>query len=71
MTKIFTERGQRLTRKQAAKYLGVTDGTLSVWACTGRYNLPYFKCGRKVFYFEVDLNAFIENRMCGGQPQNG
>ena len=58
-----TNRGKRLTRKQAAKYLGVSEGTLSVWATVGRYNLPYFKAGRKVIYFQSDLDAFIESHM--------
>ena len=64
---IQIDRGARLTRKQAAKFIGVTEGTLSVWATTGRYNLPYFKAGRLVYYFESDLNAFIQKRMVGGQ----
>lgn len=59
-------RGSKFTRKQAAKYLGVTEGTLSVWATTGRYHLPYFKAGRLVYYFESDLNTFIDKRMVGG-----
>ncbi len=62
-------RGSRYTRKEAAQFLGVTEGTLSVWATTGRYNLPYFKAGRLVYYFEADLNAFIERRMCGTTGQ--
>ena len=56
-------RGQRLTRKQAAKYLGISVGTLSVWACTGRYNLPFCKVGKKAIYFQSDLDAFIERHM--------
>ncbi len=62
-----SQRGSRLTRKEAAKYLGVTEGTLSVWACTGRYRLPYLKAGRKAVYFQSDLDAFIEKHMTGGQ----
>lgn len=29
-----------LSRREAAKFLGVTKGTLEVWACTKRYPLP-------------------------------
>lgn len=60
---LINHNGQRFTRKEAAKYLGVTVGTLSVWACTGRYNLPFFKAGRKAIYFQSDLDSFIERHM--------
>jgi excisionase family DNA binding protein len=51
-----------LTREQAAQYLGVTPGTLSVWACTHRYDLPYVRVGRSVRYRLRDLEAFLESR---------
>ena len=53
------------SRKEAANYLGITDGTLAVWACTGRYNLPYVKIGRLVKYRKTDLDAFISRRVVG------
>jgi predicted site-specific integrase-resolvase len=53
----------KLNRKMAADYLGVTEGTLAVWASTGRYELPFFKVGRKVFYRMGDLDDFLESRM--------
>ena len=49
-----------LTRKEAARYLGVAAQTLAVWACMGRYSLPHVKIGHRVFYKKVDLDAFIE-----------
>lgn len=55
----------RLTRKQAAHYLGLAEGTLAVWATTGRYNLPYYKIGRLVFYCRDDLDAFLEGHRVG------
>lgn len=51
-----------LTRKEAANYLGVTERTLSVWACVKRYNLPYVKVGRLVKYRRSDLDEFIAHR---------
>ena len=51
-----------LTRQEAADYLGVTKGTLEVWASTGRYNLPYVKIGRLVKYRLGDLLDFIKSR---------
>jgi predicted site-specific integrase-resolvase len=55
--------GNKLNRKMAAECLGVTEGTLAVWASTGRYSLPFIKVGRKVFYTIADLDAFLESRM--------
>lgn len=49
-----------LSRNEAAKYLGVSKGTLEVWACTKRYQLPFIKIGRLVKYRLSDLNKFIE-----------
>ncbi len=51
-----------LTRKEAADYLGVTESTLAVWACTKRYDLTYVKVGRLAKYRLADLNVFIANR---------
>ena len=49
-----------LTRDQAAIILGVKTQTLSVWASTKRYDLPYVKVGRSVRYRMSDLQRFIE-----------
>lgn len=48
-----------LSRNEAAEYLGVKPQTLSVWATTGRYNLPYIKVGRSVRYRQSDLDEFL------------
>jgi len=54
-----------LSRKEAADYLGVTEQTLAIWKCTGRYNLAYVKIGRLVKYRRSDLNAFINRNSSG------
>ncbi len=54
-----------LTRTAAAAYLGVSKGTLEVWACTKRYPLPYVKVGRLVKYRLSDLQAFVASRTVG------
>ena len=51
-----------LTRKQTAEFLGVTEGTLAVWACTKRYELAYIKIGRLVKYRQSDILIFLEKR---------
>jgi len=50
------------TREQAAKYLGISPGTLRVWAHIKRYNIPYRKIGKKVEYLKADLDDFIKKR---------
>ena len=54
-----------LTRKEAAKYLGCTAGTLAIWKCTKRYPLPYVRIGRNIRYRLSDLMDFIENNTIG------
>ncbi len=51
-----------LSPEETAEMLGVTPGTLMVWRSTGRYHLPFVKCGRKVRYRMADVLAFIESR---------
>jgi excisionase family DNA binding protein len=53
-----------LSRREAAQYLGVSEQTLAIWKCTGRYNLPTVKIGRLVKYRQSDLDQFI-NRSSG------
>ena len=50
-----------LTRKEAAKFLGISEGTLAVWKVTKRYPLPLIKVGRLVRYRETDLIQFLDN----------
>lgn len=52
----------RLSRQEAAAYLGVSPSTLAVWGCTKRYNLPYVKVGRLVQYWVSDLDKFLKER---------
>lgn len=51
-----------LLPRQAAARIGVTAGTLSIWRCTGRYDLPYVKAGSRVRYRASDVEAFIQRR---------
>jgi excisionase family DNA binding protein len=53
-------RSELLTRREAAAYLGVSEQTLAIWKCTGRYSLPYIKIGRLVKYKRADLDDFIK-----------
>jgi Helix-turn-helix domain len=62
---IISNENPLLTRSEAAKYLSVSPGTLAVWQCTGRYNLPYVKIGRKAMYQRSALDSFISRRTVG------
>ncbi|MBY0547053.1 MAG: helix-turn-helix domain-containing protein [Candidatus Obscuribacterales bacterium] len=55
------------TRRQAAAYLNCEPQTLAVWACTGRYSLPYVRIGRSVRYRKSDLDAFIARNLHSAQ----
>jgi hypothetical protein len=51
--------GELLSRKEAARYLDVTEGALAVWLSTKRYNLPIVKTSRLAKYRKSNLNIFI------------
>jgi hypothetical protein len=48
-----------LSRKEAAKYLRVSPGTLAVWDCTKRYDLKPLKAGRLIRYRRSTLDDFL------------
>lgn len=50
---------ERLTRAEAAAYLGVNSQTLANWACTGKVQIPHHKVGRKVIYIKSDLDGYL------------
>ena len=56
------ERSELLTREQAAKFIGVSKGTLNVWSSTGRYGLPFIKVGRLCKYRVADLERWLASR---------
>ncbi len=55
------------TPKETAEYLGVSQDTLAVWRCTGRYEIPFVKVGRLVKYRKSALDAFLDRRTHGGE----
>ncbi len=50
---------ERLTRVEAAAYLGVNAQTLANWAHTGKVGIPHHKVGRKVIYMKSDLDNYL------------
>lgn len=51
-----------LNRKEAARYINYSYGTLAVWDSTKRYDLKPIKIGRTVRYRKSTLDAFLEER---------
>ena len=54
---LATKVASRLTRDQAADFLGLKPGTLATDATTKQLNIPFYKIGRKVFY---ELSELVE-----------
>jgi excisionase family DNA binding protein len=59
------------TNAEAAAYLGISPEALEIWRCTGRYQIPYLKIGRRVRYRRAHLDAWLASRTVGacGAPQ--
>ncbi|EAR0241244.1 helix-turn-helix domain-containing protein [Salmonella enterica] len=52
----------RMTRKEAADYIGVSPQTMATWACTGLVTIPYYRAGaKKVIYMKSDLDSYIDS----------
>ena len=51
-----------MDENEAADFLSISPGTLSVWRSTGRYAVPFVKVGRRVRYRRTDLEAWLESR---------
>lgn len=51
-----------LNTEETAEYLKTSVSTLAIWRTTGRYNIPYMKIGRKVFYRKSELEAWLASR---------
>lgn len=48
----------RMSRHDAAKYLGLKEKTLAMWALAGK-GPRTVKVGGRVFYYLVDLDRFV------------
>jgi hypothetical protein len=58
-----------LNTAETAAYLRIKEGTLDVWRCTKRYDLPYVKIGRRVYYRLGDIQKFVESRVMNADDQ--
>ena len=65
---MVTEHQETLTPKQAAKYVGISEGALRLWRAEGK-GPRYFRAGEKlVRYRRVDLDSWIEARLSEARP---
>ncbi len=53
-----------LTRKEAARYIGLKTNTLATWECHGNYELEPIRIGNhRVRYRRSALDNYINRRM--------
>ena len=57
----------KLSRRQAAAYLGVAEATLNKWASVGSPAIPYYRVGKKAVYDRSDLDRFLARHRVGGE----
>ena len=53
----------RMSRVEAAEYLGVSVAFLASDVVSNRHKVPYIKCGRAVVYLRSQLDVWITARM--------
>lgn len=58
-TPTFNFSNERMTRPNAAVYLGVSLEFLESNVVTKRHKIPYIKVGSRVFYLKSDLDSWI------------
>lgn len=52
----------RMSRQEAADYLGLSYGTLAQWASQGINDLPYHKIGNRAYYRRSELDRWLEKQ---------
>lgn len=59
---VSIQQDKKLTRSEAADYIGVAPRTLANWHSTGRVKIPFYKVGRKkTIYLKSDLDAYLQS----------
>ena len=53
---------ERLTRRQAASYLGLQPNTLEADVSRKRLRIPFYRIGSRVFYRTSDLVHWLEQQ---------
>lgn len=57
----------RISRKEAAKYIGVSCATMRTWDCIGRHPeyLKKITVSGRVYYMFDDIKLFVEDQING------
>ena len=53
---------ERMSRRLAAEYLGVAEGSLSTDVCRRHWQVPFLRFGRRVLYEKSALDRWIAER---------
>lgn len=56
-----------LDNAAAAAKLNISPTTLATWRSQRRYEIPFTRVGRKIFYSAADIDAWLESRR-GTEP---
>ncbi|AXF77175.1 helix-turn-helix domain-containing protein [Erwinia tracheiphila] len=57
---VLRSTNEKMTRPEAADYIGVSPRTLANWHSSGRVKIPFYKVGRKkTIYMKTDLDAYL------------
>lgn len=54
---------QFLKPEEVASWIKVSEKTLAVWRCEGRYKLNFVKVGGRVLYPQSEVLKFLESRL--------
>jgi excisionase family DNA binding protein len=57
----FDFQQDRLTRQQAAQYVGLKPATLQADVTHRRLRIPFYRLGSRVFYRRSDLDHWLES----------
>ena len=60
----------RLTRLQAAEYLGLRPATLEADAVHGRLRIPFYRVGARTFYRRSELERWLQTRAVNALPRS-
>jgi excisionase family DNA binding protein len=55
-------RSELLNYQEAARFLGISQGTLENWVSTGLYGVPHIKLGRLIRFRPASLSRWLELR---------
>ena len=52
-----------MTPDAVARYLAVSEETLTTWRCTRRQHIPFVRVGRLIRYRPADVSAFVASNL--------